>query len=238
MTKKKKKGFAKKGSIGYILVGTFVVILMLCCIIALSSMFAPTVLSIHVGDAPAMMTMPIFIYCVFADLILLEVIFLLFQPGAKEYIEDDKPTAATEKKKVSGQVIIGIVCAVLLLCSIIIGPNVCNVFTEDGVTSYVFFKTDEVAWEDVGFYELEFTQEKGLSLLIHITKDHSIPLFGGDNFQNPAFKEKYTDEYGFAGYLKEQAAKSDKTFKVVNPEAIEKYFKDTPYWESIEELIK
>lgn len=237
MIKKKKKGFAKRNSVGYVLGGTVVVILMLFCIIMLTGSVAPIVLSIHAGDAPAMISMPIMIYCIFADLILLEVIFLLFQPGAKEYIEDDKPMP-DGKKKVSGQVIIGIVCCVLLVCSIIVAPCVCRVFTEDGVSTYVFFKVDELSWEDVGFYELEFTQEKGLSLTIHITKDKSIPLFGTDSFKNQAFAEKYVDEYGFAGYLKEHAIEHDKTFKVVNPEAIEKFFKSSPYWESIEKLIQ
>lgn len=237
MMKKKKKGFVQRGSFGYILIGTGAVILLLFCIIALTASIAPLVLSIHVGDQPAMMTMPIFFYCIFIDFLLLEVLFLLFQPGAKEYIEDDKPIP-DGKKKMSGQIIIGIVCGVLLLCCIITAPCVCRVFTEDGVSTYVFFKTDEVAWEDVGYYELEFTQERGLSLLVHLTKEKSIPLFGTDNFLNPAFIEKYVDEYGFACYLKEHAIEHDKTFKVVNAEAIESYFKSSAYWESIEKLIQ
>ena len=41
MMKRKSRGFAKRGSIGYILVGTLVVILMLFCIIALTASIAP-----------------------------------------------------------------------------------------------------------------------------------------------------------------------------------------------------
>ena len=238
MMKKKSRGFAKRGSIGYILVGTLVVILMLFCIIALTASIAPVVLSIHAGDAPAMMTMPAMFYCVFVDFILLEIIFLLFQPGAKDYIEDEQTPVNKDKKKMSGQVIIGIVCCVLLVCSIVTALGVCNVFTEDGMESYVFFKTDSFTWDEVVFYELEFSKESGLSLMIHLSKDQAIPLFGIDKIANRAFTEKYVDEYGFAGYLKELAIESDKTFKVKSPEAIEAYFKSSPYWEAIEKLIQ
>lgn len=238
MMKKKSRGFAKRNSLGYILVGTLVVLLMLFCIIALTASIAPVVLSIHAGDAPAMMTMPAMFYCVFVDFILLEIIFLLFQPGAKDYIEDEQTPVNQDKKKMSGQVIIGIVCCVLLVCSIVTALGVCNVFTEDGMESYVFFKTDSFTWDEVVFYELEFSKESGLSLMIHLSKDEAIPLFGIDKIANQAFTEKYVDEYGFAGYLKELAIESDKTFKVKSPEAIEAYFKSSPYWEAIEKLIQ
>lgn len=243
MKKKKKLAFAKRNSIGYIIVGTMVVIMMLFCIIALTGAIAPVVLTIHAGNEPAMLTMPILIYCIFFDLILLEVLFLLFQPGAKSYIEDDEKAVPAEnsKKKMSGQIIIGIVCGVLLLCSIIVGPNVCNVFTEQGVDSYVFFKTDSVAWEDVGFYEVEFTKESGLSLLIHVSKDKSIPLFGVDNFLNQPFMEKYTDQYGFAAHLRQKAEQNGKTFlikKGISEESLSPYYEHTTYWEKIKELIQ
>ena len=238
MMKKKSRGFAKRNSLGYILVGTLVVLLMLFCIIALTASIAPVVLSIHAGDAPAMMTMPAMFYCVFVDFILLEIIFLLFQPGAKDYIEDEQTPVNQDKKKMSGQVIIGIVCCVLLVCSIVTALGVCNVFTEDGMESYVFFKTNSFTWDEVVFYELEFSKESGLSLMIHLSKDKAIPLFGIDKIANQAFTEKYVDEYGFAGYLKELAIESDKTFKVKSPEAIEAYFKSSLYWEAIEKLIQ
>ena len=238
MKRRSSKSFAKRNSLGYILLGTVVVLLMLFCIIALTASIAPVILSIHAGDKPAMMTMPAMFYCVFVDFILLEIVFLLFQPGAKDYIEDDKKPEIGKKKKMSGQVIIGIVCCVLLVCSMITALGVCNVFTEEGMESYVFFKTDSFTWDEVVFYELEFTKESGLSLTIHLSKDKAISLFGIDKIANRAFTEKYVDEYGFAGYLKELAIESDKTFKVKSPEAIEAYFKGSPYWEAIEKLIQ
>ena len=54
-----------------------------------------------------------------------------------------------KKKKLPLSVIVSIVCCALLICSIIIAPNVCYVMTEQGVDSYVFVKTDSHAWEDI-----------------------------------------------------------------------------------------
>ena len=141
-----------------------VVIAVLFCIIVLTGSLAPLVLKIHAGNAPAMMTMPLFVYCIFADFVLLEVIFLMFQPGMQGFFKESEAEQPTDKKKLSTRAIIGIVCCVLLLCSIVLAPNVCHVFTEQGVDSYVFFKTDSVAWEDIPLYELTFTQENGLEL--------------------------------------------------------------------------
>lgn len=232
------KTSAKKGGLGYILIGTLVVIAVLFCIIVLTGSLAPLVLKIHAGNAPAMMTMPLFVYCVFADFVLLEVIFLLFQPGMQVFFKDTETEQPTGKKKLSTRAIIGIVCCVLLLCSIVLAPNVCHVFTEQGVDSYVFVKTDSVAWEDVPLYELTFTQENGLELYLHFAKDDKIPMFGAVNSINEAFTEKYDTVYGFACHLKEQALENGRSFKVSNAEQIKTYFKDSAYWELIEKLIQ
>ena len=234
---KKKKSFGTRGSLGYVIVGTLVVLVILFAIVALMGALAPLVLSIHAGDQPAMITMPVLIYCIFIDLVLLEVIMLIFQPGTKELMKDHEPQMG-QSKTASWLTIVGVVCCVLLLCSIIIGPNVCNVFTEQGVDSYVFFKTQSYTWDDIGLYELEFTQDRGLSLSLYVSKDKVIPLFGVDKFCNPAFAEKYTDEYGFACHLKELAHNTDTPFKVIGRESIEYYFKDSVYWEHIEKLIQ
>ena len=233
----KKKTPLNGNSFGYILVGTLAVIAALLCIVVLTGSLAPMVLRIHAGNAPAMMTMPLFVYCVFADFILLEVIFLLFQPGVKKLDQDTQPTPG-QKKKLPARYIVGIVCCVLLLCSIVIAPNVCNVMTEQGLDTYVFFKTDSYAWEDVPLYELTFSQENGLELYLHLAKDHKIPMFGAVNSVNQALTEKYGSIYGFACYLKETAVENDLNFKVVGGESIEYYFKDSAYWEYIEKLIQ
>lgn len=229
---------AKKGGLGYILIGTLVVIAVLFCIIVLTGSLAPLVLKIHAGSAPAMMTMPLFVYCIFADFVLLEVIFLMFQPGMQGFFKESEAEQPTDKKKLSTRAIIGIVCCVLLLCSIVLAPNVCHVFTEQGVDSYVFFKTDSVAWEDIPLYELTFTQENGLELYLHFAKDDKIPMFGAVNSINAAFTEKYDTVYGFACHLKEQAVENGWSFKVSNAEQIKTYFKDSAYWELIERLIQ
>ena len=233
----KKKSSLKSGGLGYIVVGTLVVIAVLFCILVITGSLAPIVLRLHVGDAPAMMTMPLFAYCVFADLILLEVVFLIFQPGVKKLTEGEQDTLG-EKKKLPLRYIVGIVCCVLLLCSIVIAPSVCNVMTEQGVDTYVFFKTGSYAWEDIPLYELTFSQENGLELYLHLAKDHSIPMFGAVNSFNPAFTEKYGSIYGFACHLKEMAIENEWNFKVLNAESIEYYFKDSVYWEFIEKLIQ
>ncbi len=236
--RKQKKPLAKRGSFGYILIGTVCVLVILFCIIVITGRLAPVVLGIHAGNTPAMMTMPLFVYCVFADLILLEVIFLLFQPGTDSFFKDKNEDEAQGKKKISTQAIIGFVCCGLLLCSIILAPNVCNVFTEQGVESYVFFKTDSVTWEEVGLYELTFTEESGLELYLHFSKDDKVPMFGTTNSMNAAYREKYGDLLGFACYLKEQANEKGWNFKVNNPELIKQTYKDSAYWAQIEKLIQ
>lgn len=233
---KKKKGFERLG-IGYVLIGTLVVIAALFCILVITGSFAPMVLGLHAGNAPAMMTMPLFIYCVFADFILLETIFLAFQPGIKP-LSDQSEQAPGEKKKLSPRFVIGIVCCVLLLCSIIIAPAVCNVMTEQGVETYVFVKTGSYDWEDIPLYELTFSQENGLELYLYLAKDNKIPMFGAVNSFNAAFTEKYGSVYGFACHLKEQAVENEWSFRVENRESIEYYFKDSAYWEYIEKLIQ
>lgn len=238
MMKKRKKPIAKRNSLGYIMVGTLIVFALLLCIIVVTGRLAPIVLSIHAGNQPAMMTMPLFVYCVFADLILLEVIFLLFQPGTKEFLEKSDEQTTEKKSKLSPQAVVGIVCCVLLLCSILIAPSVCNVFTEDGVDTYVFFKTGSYAWEDIPLYELTFSQENGLELYLHFSKDDKIPMFGAVNSISPALTEKYGSIYGFACHLKELAVENEWNFKVVNREAIESTFKGSAYWEYIEKLIQ
>ncbi len=235
---KQKKPFIKRGGLGYILGGTLVVMVVLVCIIIITGRIAPIVLGIHAGDAPAMMTMPLFVYCIFADLILLEAIFLLFQPDVTRLFKNSQPDPEEKNKKLSPQIIVGIVCCVLLVCSILIAPNVCHVFTEDGVDSYVFVKTDSVAWEDVPLYELTFSQESGLELYLHFAKDDKIPMFGAVNSINEAFTEKYGSIYGFACHLKELAVENGWSFKVSNAEQIKTYFKDSAYWELIESLIQ
>lgn len=237
MIKKKKQGFAKRNSLGYILVGTLVVLAALLCVLVITGSLAPVVLRIHAGNEPAMMTMPVFVYCVFADFILLEVIFLVFQPGTKEFSEAEE-AAPGEKKKMPLRNVVGIVCCALLLCSIIIAPCVCNVMTEEGVDTYVFFKTGSYRWEEIPLYELTFSQENGLELYLYFSKDNKIPMFGAVNSLNPAFTEKYGSIYGFACHLKEQAIENGWSFKVTNPEVIASYFKESAYWEYIEKLIQ
>ncbi len=233
----KKRSSYKSGGFGYIVIGTLAVIAALFCILVLTGSLAPIVLRIHAGDAPAMMTMPLFAYCVFADFILLEVAFLIFQPGIKKFADDEQPIPG-QKKKMPLRYIVGIVCCVLLLCSILIAPNVCNVMTEQGVDTYVFFKTGSYAWSDIPLYELTFSQENGLELYLYFAKDDKIPMFGAVNSFNSAFTEKYGSIYGFACHLKEQAIEQEWNFKVVNPDAISSYFKDSAYWEYIEKLIQ
>ena len=235
---RRKKTSSKRGTVGYVVLGTLVVLLILFCIIMLMGALAPMILRMHAGDQPAMMTMPILIYCIFADLILLEVVLLTFQPGVKDLVPDPEAQPTDKKKRANWQTVTCIVCCALVLCSIIIGPNVCTVFTEQGVDSYVFFKTESYTWDDIALYELEFTKERGLSLSMFISKDKFIPLFGSDKFCNQAFVEKYVDEYGFACHLKELAHNSDTPFKVIGREYIESFFKDSIYWEHIEKLIQ
>lgn len=240
MKKRRKVGFAKRNGVGYILVGTLVVVILLLCILVLTSTIAPLVLSLHAKDQPAMMTMPLFLYCLMIDFVLLEVLFLLYQPGAKEYIEDEK-LEPTGKKKTSSQNVIGIVCAVLLLCSIVTPPCVCTVFTEQSVNTYVFIKTDSVEIDDVVYYELEFTEQRGLELIMHVTKDKSFSLIGTDVFLNDAFIEKYENEYGFASHLRQQAEMDGKKFlikKGISEKSLSPYYEHTPYWEKIKELIQ
>ena len=233
----KKKTTIKSMGFGYVVVGTLAVLAALFCILVLTGSLAPLVLRMHAGGAPAMMTMPLFVYCVFADFILLEVIFLLFQPGIKKFDEDEQHIPG-QKKKLPARYIAGTICCVLLLCSVIIAPNVCNVMTEQGLDTYVFFKTGSYAWEDVPLYELNFSQQNGLELYLHLAKDHKIPMFGAVNSVNQALTEKYGNIYGFACYLKEIAVENDLNFKVVGGESIEYYFKDSVYWEYIEKLIQ
>ncbi|MBR5602534.1 MAG: hypothetical protein IKW24_07855 [Clostridia bacterium] len=235
---KQSKPFIKRGGFGYFVVGTLAVMVVLVCIIVITGRLAPIVLGIHAGDAPAMMTMPLFVYCIFADLILLEAIFLLFQPDVRKLLKNSQPDPEEKQKKLSPQAIAGIVCCALLLCSIVIAPGVCHVFTEEGVDSYVFVKTDSVAWEDIPLYELTFSQESGLELYLHFAKDDKIPMFGAVNSINEAFTEKYGSIYGFACHLKEQAVENGWNFKVTNAEDIKTYFKDSAYWEYIEKLIQ
>lgn len=232
-----KKRNAAKGGIGYIIVGSLVVMAVLFCIMVITGSIAPIVLHLHAGNAPAMMTMPIFVYCLLADFILLEAIFLCFMPGIRKMIDGEQ--AATESKsKLPLSVIVTIVCCALLLCSIILAPNVCNVMTEQGVDTYVFFKTDSYAWENIGLYELTFSEQNGLELYIYFSKDNKIPMFGAVNSVNSALTDKYGSIYGFACYLKEVAIEGDLNFKVENREAIEHYFKSSAYWEYIEKLIQ
>ena len=217
----RKKNTAKGGGIGYIIVGSLVVIAVLFCLIVITGSLAPLVLRMHAGDAPAMMTMPLFVYCILADFILLEAIFLVFQPGVKKIMDGEQDAPG-----------------VLLLCSIILAPSVCNVMTEQGVDTYVFFKTGSYAWDDIPLYELTFSEQNGLELYLYLTKDNKIPMFGAVNSINDAFTEKYGTDYGFACHLKELAIENEQSFKVVHRESIEYYFKDSVYWEYIEKLIQ
>ncbi|MBO5757584.1 MAG: hypothetical protein J6S28_07790 [Clostridia bacterium] len=233
----KKTGTRKTSSLGYMIVGTLVVIAVLFCVLAITGSLAPLVLRIHAADAPAMMTMPVFVYCIFADFILLEIIFLVYLPGVRKFIDGDRDETM-QKKALPLSVIVTIVCCVLLLCSILIAPNVCHVMTEQGVDSYVFFKTDSHAWQDIPLYELTFSKENGLELHLYFSKDEKIPMFGAVNSINTAFTEKYGSVYGFACRLKELATEHEWNFKVSNRESIEYYFKDSVYWEYIEKLIQ
>lgn len=233
----RKNKTAKVGGIGYIIVGSLAVIAVLFCIMVITGSIAPIVLKVHAGDAPAMMTMPIFIYCLLADFILLEAVFLCFMPGIRKHI-DGEQQAAPGKKKLPLSIIVTIVCCALLLCSIILAPNVCNVMTEQGLDTYVFFKTGSYAWEDIPLYELTFSKENGLELHLYFSKDEKIPMFGAVNSINTAFTEKYGSVYGFACRLKELATEHEWNFKVSNRESIEYYFKDSVYWEYIEKLIQ
>lgn len=232
-----KKKSAPKGGLGYVLVGSLVVMAVLFCILVITGSIAPIVLRLHAGDAPAMMTMPIFAYCVLADFVLLEVIFLCFMPGIRKMIDGDRELTVGDKK-LPLSVIVTIVCCALLICSIVIAPNVCYVMTEQGVDSYVFVKTDSRAWEDIPLYELTFSEQNGLELYLHFAKDDKIPMFGAVNSLNTAFTEKYGTVYGFACALKERAIEGEWNFKVVNPDTIESYFRDSAYWEYIEKLIQ
>ena len=139
-----KKKSARKGGFGYVIIGSLVVMAVLFCILVITGSIAPIVLRLHAGDAPAMMTMPIFAYCVLADFILLEAIFLCFMPGIRKMIDGDRELTVGDKK-LPLSVIVTIVCCALLICSIVIAPNVCYVMTEQGVDSYVFVKTDSHA---------------------------------------------------------------------------------------------
>ena len=233
----KKKNTTKKGGFGYVIVGSLVVMAVLFCILVITGSLAPIVLRLHAGDAPAMMTMPIFAYCLLADFILLEAIFLCFMPGIRKMIDGDRELTVGDKK-LPLSVIVTIVCCALLICSIVIAPNVCYVMTEQGVDSYVFVKTDSRAWEDIPLYELTFSEQNGLELYLHFAKDDKIPMFGAVNSLNTAFTEKYGTVYGFACALKERAIESEWNFKVVNPDTIESYFRDSAYWEYIEKLIQ
>lgn len=233
----RKSKTAKSGVIGYIIVGSLAIMAVLFCIMVITGSLAPLVLRMHAGDAPAMMTMPIFIYCLLADFILLEAVFLCFMPGIRKHI-DGEQQATPGKKKLPLSVIVTIVCCALLLCSIILAPNVCNVMTEQGVESYVFFKTESYAWEDIPLYELTFSEQNGLELYLYLAKDNKIPMFGAVNSINAAFTEKYGNVYGFACHLKELAMENELNFKVVHRESIEYYFKDSVYWEYIEKLIQ
>lgn len=224
--------------LGYIVIGTLVVIAAMFCLMVITGSLAPIVLRWHVGDAPAMMTMPLFAYCIFADFILLEVIFLMFQPGIAKFMDDEKLPAPGEKKKLPLRTIIGIVCCALLLCSVLLAPSVCNVMTEQGVDTYVLFKTGSHAWEDIPLYELTFSEQNGLELYLYFAKDDKIPMFGAVNSINTAFEEKYGSIYGFACHIKEMAIENEWNFKVENREGIEYYFKDSAYWEYIEKLIQ
>ncbi|MBQ1233230.1 MAG: hypothetical protein IIW17_01840 [Clostridia bacterium] len=233
----RKNKTAKGGGIGYIIVGSLAIMAVLFCIMVITGSIAPLVLKVHAGDAPAMMTMPIFVYCLLADFILLEAVFLCFMPGIRKHI-DGEQQAAPGKKKLPLSVIVTIVCCALLLCSIILAPNVCNVMTEQGLDTYVFFKTGSYAWEDIPLYELTFSQQNGLELSLYLTKDKHVPMFGAVNSINNAFTEKYGSVYGFACYLKQMAIENDLNFRVENRESIAHYFKDSVYWEHIEKLIQ
>ena len=233
----KKKNAVKGGGIGYIIIGSLVVIAVLFFLLVITGSLAPLVLRMHAGDAPAMMTMPIFVYCILADFILLETIFLVFQPGIKK-IMDGEQNDPGEKKKISLRHIVGIVCCVLLLCSILLAPNVCNVMTEQGMDTYVFFKTGSYAWEEIALYELTFSEQNGLELYLYLDKNDKIPMFGAVNSINDAFTEKYGSVYGFACHLKELAMENELSFRVEHRESIEYYFKNSAYWEYIEKLIQ
>lgn len=236
----KKKNTTKKGGFGYVIVGSLVVMAVLFCILVITGSIAPIVLGLHVGDAPAMMTMPIFAYCLLADFVLLEVIFLCFMPGIRKFIdgEPEQEQLGKGKKKLPLSVIVTIVCCALLLCSIIIAPNVCYVMTEQGVDSYVFVKTDSHAWEDIPLYELTVPEQGRIDLYIFFTKSDKISMLEVTKSFNSAFTEKYGSVYGFVYYVKEKVEEYNIPFKVSNASAIEHYYKDSADWETIEKLIQ
>ena len=233
----KKKNPFKKCGIGYVIVGSLVVMAVLFCILVITGSIAPIVLRLHAGDAPAMMTMPIFAYCLLADFILLEAIFLCFMPGIRKMIDGDRELTVGDKK-LPLSVIVTIVCCALLICSIVIAPNVCYVMTEQGVDSYVFVKTDSRAWEDIPLYELTVAEPGRIDFYIFFNKNDSISMLEVTKSFNSAFTEKYGNVYGFVYFVKEKAEASNIPFKVTNASAIEHYYKDSIDWEYIEKLIQ
>ena len=233
----KKKNPFKKCGIGYVIVGSLVVMAVLFCILVITGSIAPIVLRLHAGDAPAMMTMPIFAYCLLADFILLEVIFLCFMPGIRKMIDGDRELTVGDKK-LPLSVIVTIVCCALLICSIVIAPNVCYVMTEQGVDSYVFIKTDSHAWEDIPLYELTVAETGRIDLYIFFNKNDSISMLEVTKSFNSAFTEKYGNVYGFVYFVKAKVETINIPFKVTNASAIEHYYKDSIDWEYIEKLIQ
>lgn len=189
--------------------------------------------------------------CIIVCFVLLELMLLMQYLPATEAADASGKAAPTDrsftsfvcKKKTVRLITLGIV-GLIVVCGAV-SANTYTVVSDEGVSTRCFLTLSSYKWEDLTSYAVDFDEAQGLSVICTMKGNKKFELIQNAISATNKFKGNYGDgsQYARAAELltdtwSQMPLVDNRTPTTLDREAIEQYYKDSPYLDSIKILIQ
>ena len=225
----------KKGAL-FIILGTLVIIILMGASVFLYGLLATASLSLFHDSSPKMGLLIWFAPCIIICFIGIETVFLY--SGAAGEKTDSSRGFREQDKKPDGkrQKLWILVCALILVVTMLVCVNAYVVCDTEGVTyQYVFVRT-HYSWDDVISYTVTASGDT-LHLTIKYRGGKSLDLAGYSTIQNRTFAQQYPDEYAFYAQIDGILESLGKIKTCTVPDSTVEALRGSEYWVYIAEIL-
>ena len=225
-----------KKSALFIILGTLVIVILMGASVYLYGLLATASLSLFHDSSPKMGLLIWFAPCIIICFIGVETVFLYSGAGAEK--QASSPGLREQDKKQGGKRRrIGIlVCALILVVTMLVCANAYVICDAQGVTyQYVFVKT-HYSWDDVVSYTVTASGDT-LHLTVKYRGGKSLDLAGYSTIQNRSFAQQYPDEYAFYAEVDRILESAGKIKTCTVPDSAVEAFRGSEYWVYIAEIL-
>ncbi len=232
----------KKLNIGYIVLGTLLVILATAGLVVLTSLLFGVCFSLRYPDGTYCGTLRSLSVCALLYFVLLEVLFLLIpisrqrrKESAKHSLGSPLSKSTVEAKGNRLPLLLCILCIVGILLTALICTNNYITFSPDGVETVFFATVDSYGWDDVRAYTVECTEENGFDLILTMRDGNEYSFLNTVNSATDDFCSAYGDLYGYAVYVDSNLRARYISRTVRGASLMESYYKESypDVWEKI-----